>query len=1021
MCTIFCLLLRYPNLKERKRNELHVIEQNEHKIIIFLEYPLTFFWKVYSVKSNSSHLLKYIFYMIRKGNVKKYIVKEVVCIMDRIKLSLDCDWKFHLGRIDREKDTTHGAIYNAAKAGACQGVPQSDFDVSDWSDVQIPHDWSVRQPFSEENAADWGYKSRGTGWYRKSFLLPEEYKERKLVIGFEGVATHCTVYFNGSVVARNYCGYTPFEVDITDMALFGKVPNVLAVCVDAEEWEGWWYEGAGIYRHVWLAVLNPIHIDKDSVFLNPKEMCTENGTDNFSRWMVDMSMEFCNDTQEETEVTFELEMCLAENSTGTVRTQKDRNASLEKECVLQKTIPVLAGRTNISDSFEVENPLIWDIDSPNLYRVTVTASIRGERIDSVETVCGFRTIEMDAKKGFFLNHRLVKLLGTCNHQDFGGLGVAVNDNLWEYRIERLKEMGSNAYRCAHGMPADELIAACDKFGMLVMDENRNYDSTKEGLRQLETLVKRHRNHPSVIMYSIFNEEPLQGTRQGMRMARRMCQLIHKLDPGRLTTGAMNGGVLTEDNAASEVDVCGINYQTDMYDAFHKENPEVPVVATETTSTFGVRGCYETRKGQHEIASYDEDASDWGNTVRETWKAIMEREFVSGGFMWTGFDYLGEPTPHVWPSVSSFFGMMDTCGFPKDGFYLAKAIFSKEPVCHVLPHWNHAGKEGEIIRVMSHTNCEEAELFVNGKSFGRKGVDIFKQVFWEVPYEQGTIELVGYNNGKEAAKDSRTTTGNVAGIQVIPWKEQMRGNGQEAMPVAIIAVDDKGQEVPDANFLTKIHISKGILLGTCNGNPNCHEEFTSSDRSIFNGRCMAVIMPEEDTEKVEIQVDAFPDGKSKIGGIAAIAVIPEETVPGIPSVSEHFLTNWKITSTLFEERPDVNMKMEDFDMNTWQNICVDHENGSPKLLENQQGKYAIYQIRTQIPKEINGHLPTLFFHAIWGECEIYINGKKRAECNYEWPNKFMYSLTKEEVGEVEIRILVHCMNINAGLNSLVVLR
>lgn len=953
-------------------------------------------------------------------------MKGEAYFMDRIKLSLDCDWKFHLGDIEKERDMSHGAIYNGAKAGACQGVPQSDFDVSNWSEVNLPHDWSISQPFCKENAADWGYKSRGDGWYRKSFLLSEEYKDRKLVITFEGIATHCTVYFNGSVVARNYCGYTPFEVDITDMAIFGKVPNVLAVYVDAQEWEGWWYEGAGIYRHVWLNVLNPIHIDKDSVFLCPKEMCPKNGIDidgainqSKSRWLVDTKLDLCNDTLEDAEVVIELKMYLAQSH---IDLEQERGTFPKvQDVVLKKTVSVSCGTTSIVTSFEVENPLLWDIDSPNLYQVTVKAIIDNEIIDKIDTVCGFRTIEIDAKKGFFLNHRSIKLFGTCNHQDFGGLGVAVNDNLWEYRIERLKEMGSNAYRCAHGMPADELLAACDKLGMLVMEENRNFDSSEEGLRQLETLVKRHRNHPSVIMYSIFNEEPLQGTRQGKRMAHRMCKLIHRLDPSRLTTGAMNGGVLTKDNAVSEVDVCGINYQIDVYDTFHTQYPQIPIVATETTSTFGVRGCYETNESRNEIACYDEDASDWGNTVRETWKAIIEREFVAGGFMWTGFDYLGEPTPHIWPSVSSFFGMMDTCGFPKDGFYLSRAIFSKHPVCHLLPHWNYKGREGEMIRVMSHTNCEEAELFVNGKSFGRKSVELFEQVFWEVPYEEGTIKLVGYNNGEEVAVDSKITTGEVVGIQVIPWKEQIKGNGQDAMPVTIIAVDEKGCEVPDANFLTRISIINGTLLGSSNGNPNCHEEFITADRSIFNGRCMAVIMPEIDVDYVEVKVEGFPDGKTRVSGSASICVIQDKKVPCIPSVLEHYLTDWKITSTLYDERPDVNMKMEDFDMNSWQNIRVDHESGSPKIFENQQGKYAIYQIRTRIPREINGHLPVLFFHAIWGECEIYINGKKRAQCCHEWPNRYMLSLTEEEVGEAEIRVLVRSTNINAGLNSLVVLR
>lgn len=922
--------------------------------------------------------------------------------MIRKKLSLDCDWRFHLGELGIQTGKGHGEIYNLSKAGSCPGAPQGDFDASEWEEVSLPHDWSIRQPFSEENVADWGYKPRGKAWYRKTFRLPMEYKEKRLVLSFEGVATHCTVYFNGSVVTRSFSGYTPFEVDVTDMAHFGEIPNVLAVFVDADIWEGWWYEGAGIYRHVWLHVLNPLHIDKDSVFISPMEKDAGKNI-----WNVDFSMEFLNESDVEREVTVQVELTAPEK-TEAVR-------------YVEKKVSCPVGVTKLSNEFVIENPLIWDIETPNVYKVRVNAFVANgagaatELIDSIDTVCGFRTVEMDAKKGFFLNHRPVKLLGTCNHQDFGGLGVAVPDNLWEYRIEKLKEMGSNSYRCAHGMPADEFVEACDSLGMLVMDENRNYDSSVEGLKQLEMLVKRHRNHPSVIMYSIFNEEPLQGTLQGKRMAKRMCDLIHRLAPNSLTTGAMHGGILAEDNAVSEVDVCGINYQIHEYDSFHERYPEIPMVATETTSTFGIRNCYETNKETHQIASYDDDPSDWGDNVRDTWKAIMEREFVAGGFMWTGFDYLGEPTPHVWPTVSSFFGMLDTCGFPKDGFYLTKAIWAKEPVCHVLPHWNFVGQEGKMIHVMSHTNCEEAEVFVNGKSYGRKAVDLYIQATWEVPYEPGILELVGYNARVEVARDKKVTTGEVQSVQMLPWRSSVKGNGLDVMPVVIAAVDSEGREVPDANFQTKLSVTGGRLLGACNGDPNCHEEYISECRSIFNGRCLAVVMPDEAAEQMEVTVESAYGSSS-----AVIQVEQCSKTEMIPSVTEYYLMNWKI-SKVFTEKPDVMMKIEDYDMNSWQDVSVNRESGSPDALEGQKGSYLIYQIKTQIPKQVNGHVPNLYFHAIWGECEIYINGQKRGGCSYEWPCDYSLELKEEETGLSEIRILVKSLNFNAGLNSMVVLR
>ncbi len=916
----------------------------------------------------------------------------------RKRLLLDCDWKFHLGEISQNIGKGHGDIYNLSKAGSCPGVPQGDFDTSHWETVQLPHDWSILQPFSENNVADWGYKSRGKAWYRKSFLLKEEYLGQRIHLSFEGIATHAVVYFNGMVVARNYTGYAPFEVDVTDMARFGEVPNILAVFVDADVWEGWWYEGAGIYRHVWLDVLNPVHMEKDSVFV----YCSQQE----EQWKTAVSLELVNNTCANHEITLEWKLL-----------EPVGNQEIKS---MMQTVDCAPGLTQFAMDFSVENPLLWDIDSPNVYQVIVIAREGEAIIDQVETVCGFRTLEICKDRGFLLNHKPVKLYGTCNHQDFGGLGVAVPDNLWEYRIEKLKEMGSNAYRCAHGMPSDALIEACDRMGMLVMDENRNYDASQEGLKQLETLVKRHRNHPSVIMYSIFNEEPLQGTLQGQQMAETMCKRIHELAPGSITTGAMHGGILTEYNAAQKVDVCGINYQIDSYDSFHEKYPEIPIVATETTSTFAVRGCYKTMEETHEIASYDEDASSWGNNVRDTWKAIMEREFVAGGFMWTGFDYLGEPSPHVWPSVSSFFGMLDICGFPKDGFYLSKAIFSREPVCHVLPHWNWKGKEGSIIKVMSHTNCSEAELFVNGKSYGKKEIDLFQQAVWDVIYEPGKLVLIGYENGKEVARSERETTGSVETLGLIPWKEQIVDNHMDAMPIMIQAVDGEGREVPDANFLTEIDVVGGKVIGTCNGNPNCHEEFFGTKRSIFNGKCLAIVKPEKGVQEMLIRVVSSVDGKELVSERRLTVLSEEFPIESIPTVTEQYLTEWKI-SKVFSEKPDVLMKIEDYDMNSWQNISVNKESGSPDCFAHKQGCYLIYQNKVNIPKNINGHLPNLYFHGIWGICDIYINGKKYGFCDYEWPSEYNLSIEPEDTGKVEIRILVKSRNMNAGLHSLVVLR
>lgn len=913
----------------------------------------------------------------------------------RITLSMDKDWSFHLGDIKLPRAISHGDVYGASKAGACRGVPRSDFDARDWEIVQLPHDWSIRQPFDEKEPGNWGYKPGGRAWYRKCFMLPEEYEGKELAITFDGVATNSTVYFNGSVLMRNYTGYAPFTVDITDRAHYGSTPNILAVLVDADAFEGWWYEGAGIYRHVWLRAKAKVNIAEHGVFVKPEKIRE-------GLWNVTIQTTVCNRTDRDVAIELVTRLC-------------SPDGGMEIEINLEELVSDANDENIFEYQFEVDRPQLWDIDSPRVYKVITELRIQGKVVDEDETVCGFRTIGFDADKGFFLNGRQVKLFGTCNHQDHGGIGVAVPDSIHEYRIERLKEMGSNAYRAAHGMPHPELLDACDRLGMLVMDENRNFETSKDVLEQLRKMVLRDRNHPCVIMYSLFNEEPLQATKEGRKMALHMKQVIRELDDSRFVTGAMHGGVLDDDSAASVVDVCGINYQINDYDAFHEKYPDMPVIGSETTSSFSVRGCYKTDTAKNEIAGYDEEAAGWGNTVRETWESALKREYVAGCFMWTGFDYLGEPTPHVWPSVSSFFGMMDTCGFAKDAFYLAKAIFSKEYVCHVSPHWNWDGMEGNLIRVMSQTNCEEAELFVNRTSYGRRKIDVTRQEIWEVPYEPGVLELIGYKDGMKIAHDVKITTGRAERLQIVPWRTRMYNDGTDAIPFHIVAVDANGREVMNASFPVEISVSGGEILGCANGNPNCHEPFDSNKRSIFNGRCQAIVRALEGEESLYVSASAEGMSISTI----CIPLVARKGRAYVPSVTEQYLTDWKMTGTVTGERPDPVQPVEAFDMNTWQPVNV--EAGAPAIFDSQQGKYGMYRIHTVVPGRINGNLPTLHFQGLWGDCQVYINGVLRRECHHEWAEALDVPLQPEETGEAEIRVLVRSCNTGAGITSFVTVR
>ncbi len=911
--------------------------------------------------------------------------------------SMDKDWSFRMGNVNEYLDNKHGDIYNSSKAGSCRGVPQPAFNVSEWDKVTLPHDWSVKTKFDESATASWGYKTKGNAWYRKAFYLDESFDNKQLIITFDGVAKNATVYFNGSVLKRNYTSYAPFCVDISDRAHFGGEPNVLAVYVEADEWEGWWYEGAGIYRHVTLEAKDKTCVARYGVFVKPTK--NEDSED----WNVNVEITLSNHSYEDENVEAVAEIFDEYNNPVIVATE---------------SVKLLAySDKKLSLSGTLSEPKLWDINSPNLYKCVVSVVKNGECVDDEEVCFGFRTIEVSAEKGFFLNGRRIKLYGTCNHQDHGGIGVAVPDSIHEYRIKKLKSMGSNAYRCAHGMPHKELLDACDKLGMLVMDENRNFETGDDYITQLREMVLRDRNHPSVIMYSLFNEEPLQSTYDGQRMARHMRAEVHKLDNTRFVTGAMHGGVLEDNGAATSLDICGINYQMWTYSDFPKKYPNIPVVASETTSYFAVRGCLETDLDNNLICDYDEESADWGATVRQTWQEIMPRDYIMGGFMWTGFDYLGEPTPCVWPSVSSFFGMMDVCGFEKSGYWVSKAIFSKEPVCHLLPHWNHKGREGEQIKIMSCTNCPKAELVLNGRSQGIKNIDKLHQACWEVPFEAGELKLLGFDeNGRLIAEHKVVTSGDVASVKVIPSKNSMYNDGTDAILVDFIAIDKDGNEVFDANFTINIYAEGGEVIGTSNGNPNCHEPFDSATRSVFGGKCQAVVRCKAGTKQLKVGcLSDLLDGECS----ALVDCAARETISTIESISEIYLSDWTLSSELTTQKPDVNVKLSNNDMNTMEPVSV-FENTSK--FYNNIDKYGIYRCNAKIPKTIGETLCTIKFYSIWGEYEVYVDGKLITNGSNFWGQPLEIPVTDELVGNKEISVIVKCINESgAGIGGGVVIR
>jgi beta-galactosidase len=631
----------------------------------------------------------------------------------RERLSLDRGWLFHLGDIPFPEIKGQGPSYENAKAGRAWGAAAPEYDDSAWRMLDLPHDWAVEGPFDPDANLSQGYRRRGVGWYRRYFQLADSDQGRHLELQFDGVSTHCIVWVNGMLAHRNWSGYNSFSIDITPFAKFGDDVNAIAVRVDANPSEGWWYEGAGIYRHTWLVKRHPVHVVTDGVYANPVR--ASDGS-----WTVpaEVTLANCGDTAANVDVEAAL-VDVSGKSLTTVSTKVVAKPS--NHALAQLTIPV-------------ESPRLWSLEEPTTYEVQTIVRHNGQAVDEVATRCGFRTIRFDPEHGFFLNDRSLKLKGVCNHQDHAGVGVAVPDSLWEFRVRRLKEMGANAYRCGHHPPAAEFLDACDRLGLLVIDENRNFNTASEYMHHLEWMVRRDRNHPSVILWSLFNEEPMQGTAQGVEMSRRMSLAVKDLDATRPVTAAQSNALFSHVNASQVVDVVGFNYQHGEYDIFHAANPNKPIVSTEDTSAVMTRGEYLTDKANAILGSYDTEFQPWGATHREAWKNIAQRRFLAGGFVWTGFDYRGEPQPLQWPATSSSFGCLDLCGFPKSAYFMRQALWiESRPILHLIPHWNWPGRENEPVKVMALTNADAVALSLNGKLLGEKMVDEFEMATWLLPY------------------------------------------------------------------------------------------------------------------------------------------------------------------------------------------------------------------------------------------------------------------------------------------------
>ncbi len=792
-------------------------------------------------------------------------------------LSLDQGWRFHLGDVPFTAFGDSGGLAfgapkindHDAKTGAAWGAAASRFNDTSWRQLDLPHDWAVEQPFDRQANESEGYHPRGIGWYRRQFRLDPSDRGKNIELQFDGVAMHCTVWFNGSPVHHNACGYNSFYIDVTPMARFGNDLNTIAVRVNADIMEGWWYEGAGIYRHTWLVKRSPVHIVTDGVYANPVKSAD-------GQWTIPVEVTLKNSGRETVSALVKVAVAGPDGK---------EIAGGRSETIRINSLSQGIARLSLS----VPAPRLWSVDQPTLYEVRTTVLSDDKPTDSVVTMCGFRTIRFDAK-GFYLNDQPLKIQGVCCHQDHAGVGVAVPDSIWEFRLRKLKEMGANAYRCAHNPPSKELLDLCDRMGILVMDETRHFNPAPEYMAQLEWLVRRDRNHPSVILWSLFNEEKLQDREEGVEIARYMNTLVKRLDPTRYTTGAQNMGQLGRDgkanpqNAAQVVDVVGVNYQVDKYSQIRAAYPDKPMLSTEDGSQVSTRGEFFTDRSKNTVSSYDDRYQNWQSTNRSAWASIAQQSSFAGGFLWTGFDYRGEPSPYGWPSVSSYFGSLDLCGFPKTGFYIRQAFWIHDkPVLVLVPHWNWAGREGQPVKVRAITNADTVTLSLNGKLIEEKRVDPFEMVDWQVPYAPGKLEAVAKKDGKEVARYAVETTGEPVALRLRPDRMAIAGDGADAVPVAVEALDKDGRPVPTANLPVEFEVAgPGAIIGLGNGDPTCHEPDKGNKRSLFNGLAQ-VILQSQRGNSGDLILRAKAEGLKS----AEVAISVKETAlpPSVPVVSK----------------------------------------------------------------------------------------------------------------------------------------
>jgi beta-galactosidase len=742
----------------------------------------------------------------------------------------------------------------------------SSFGDAAWLSVDLPHDWSILGPYSkdEPSGGSGGYLPTGIGWYRKTFALPSSYRAKRVFIQFDGVYQRSEVWINGVSLGMRPYGYISFAYDLTPHLRFGGPANSLAVRVDNSlQPNSRWYSGSGINRHTWLVTVNPVHVALWGVCVRTMDVCAASAT-------VEITTRIANDTGRAT-------LC------GVHAEVLDGRGRSVGRLAAEAQIPPGEQYSSVQHC-SVKQPVLWDLADPQCHSLIVTLKVDGAVVDQVTNSFGIRDARFDADRGFLLNGERVKLNGVCLHNDCGAVGAAVPERMWQRRLELLKVMGCNAIRTSHNPPASEFLDLCDAMGFLVMEEafdewrqpklqtpdygyHKYFDEWAP--RDLAAMIERDRNHPSVVLWSAGNEVPDQTDSQGPQTLQGLLDTFRRYDPTRaVTVGCDN--IAAEPRAAlpeflAKLDVVGYNYvdrwrerREQFYSVDRHAYPRRRFIGTESTALGGVRGAYESGDS---APIFGERAGNRRIAVEQLQKFVQTYDYVSGDFLWTGIDYLGEA---FWPNKLASSGVMDTCGYPKDGYYFYQSLWTQSPVLHLFPHWNWRGREGQVMNVMCYTNCDSVELFLNGKSLGTKGyafprpgmVDKYGSyprrakapqttadlhLAWDVPYMPGLLKATGMRNGEIVSTAEVRTTGDAAAIRLTADRSRIAADRRDVAHVKVEIVDAGGLPVPDADADIEFSLSgRGKIIGVDNGRPDSHESYQGSRRKAFNGLALVLL-------------------------------------------------------------------------------------------------------------------------------------------------------------------------------------